>query len=549
MEYWYTAQLRNYRLQFIRAFSNIFYKTGKSVDGVEEIVRVPCRYGDPTRIAEMVVRANSENKILTVPFIACTVAGLNMSPDRRQDPMLVERIQVDERAYDENKEKYLNTPGNRYTVERYMPVPYILNMEVSLWSNNTSVKEQILEQILTLYNPAIEFQTSNNPLDWTVLSYIEMQDTINWTSRSIPIGTENPIDVLTLGFRVPIWINPPAKVKKQQIIENIITNIISGSREEDAWDWTEYEFLNRKIVTPGDFSIRLRWLGNNQYSISLVSRAGDPVDYQRQATVTFSKVNPTLTPGLKFTFNGITIPINSSSINEFVDNTQSLLRDTGYYIQMQNLNQIMFINNSGEDNVFTNVTGDPLIEMGLLPTTYPGGDWAWWRLFLAYGTLQPYALYGANASQLRLKVDIENPTAFQAIGYIDQDPINQNLIIWRMDPDTIPGPTLPAITAIVNPQDKGPNFGLPGPYVGQRYLLTEKPATSSAAWGTLDAEPDDIIEFNGTNWQVSFVALDNVDQRAYVINQFTGKLLIWDGRQWAEYILPGYQPGYWRLAL
>lgn len=549
MEYWYTAQLRNYRLQFIRAFSNIFYKTGKSVDGVEEIVRVPCRYGDTTRIADMVVRANSENKILTVPFLACTVTGLSMSPERRQDPMLVEKIQVDERAYDEDREKYLNTPGNRYTVERYMPVPYILNMEVSLWSNNTSVKEQILEQILTLYNPAIEFQTSNNPLDWTVLSYIEMQDSISWTSRTIPTGTENPIDVLTLSFKVPIWINPPAKVKRQQIIENIITTIISGSREDDAWDWTEYEFLNRKIVTPGDYSIRLRWVGNNQYSVSLVSRAGDPIDYSKQATVTFSKKNPTLTPGLKFTFNGITIPITSSSINEFVDNTQALLVNTSYYVQMQNLDQIMFINNNGGNNVFTNVNGDPLVEMGLLPTTYPGGELAWWRLFLAYGTLQPYSTYGINASQMRLKIDVENPTAFQAMGYIEPDPINQNLITWIMDPDSIPGPTINPITAIVNPQDKGPNYGLPGPLVGQRYLLTAKPATISAAWGTIDAEPDDIIEFNGSVWSVSFAALDNVDEKQYVLNLFSGKLLIWDGRQWAEYILPGYQPGYWRLAL
>lgn len=549
MEYWYTAQLRNYRLQFIRAFSNISYKTGKEIDGQEEIVRVPCRYGDPSRIAEMVVRGNSENKILTVPFLTCTVTGLNMSPERRQDPMLVEKIQVDERAYDEDRQKYLNTPGNRYTVERYMPVPYILNMEVSLWSNNTSVKEQILEQILTLYNPAIEFQTSNNPLDWTVLSYIEMQDNINWTSRSIPTGTENPIDVLTLTFKVPIWINPPAKVKKQQLIENIITNIISGSREEDAWDWTEYEFLNRKIVTPGDYSIRLKWIGDNKYSISLVSRAGDPVDYSKQATVTFTKKNPVLSPGKAFNFNGIDIPITSSSINEFVDNAQALLVNTGYYIQMQNLDQIMFINNGGGNNVFSNKVGDPLIEMGLLATTYPGGELAWWRLFLAYGTLQPLATYGINASQLRLKINIEDPTAYQAIGYINPDPVNQNLIQWTVDPDSIPGATISPITAIVNPQDKGPNYGLPQPYKGQRYLITEKPATSSVAWGVLNAEPDDIIEFDGNVWYPSFVALDNVDQPVYVVNLFTGKLLIWDGRQWAEYILPGYQPGYWRLAL
>lgn len=549
MEYWYTEQLRNYRLQFIRAFSNFYYKTGKNADGTDALVRVPCRYGDPTRIAEMVVRGNSENKLLTVPFLTCHISGMSMSANRRQAPQLTERIQVDEREYNENTLSYDNTPGNRYTIERYMPVPYVMSMIVDLWSNNESVKEQILEQIMVLYNPAIEIQTSNNPLDWTVLSYIEMQDNIVWSSRSIPIGTENPIDVLSMTFNFPIWINPPAKVKKQQIIENIIATMLAADPKDPAIvEWTDAEFLNRKTWSPGDYTIELTWQGNNTYALSLCSRAGNPVDYSRQATVTFSSVNPVLTPGTSIMFNNITLPVNTSNIVTFVEQSAMLMTGTSYNIQLQNLNQIMFINNSGQDNVFSNVVGTPLEQMGLLAATYPGGDLAWWRLLLTYGNLQTYAKLGVNASQLRVKLTLDNSTN-QASGWLDTHPTNQNLLLWKVDPDSLPNTTIPPITAIVNPLDKGPNAGLAVPDVGQRYLLTEKPAETSAAWGVIDANADDIIEFNGTVWEVAFNAADYKDKIIYATNLFTGKLLIWDGTQWSEYILPAYRPSYWRLAL
>ena len=329
MEYWYSGQLRNYRLQFIRAFSNFYYSVGTNPDGTPNLVRCPCRYGDPTRIAATVVKGNSENKLLTAPFITCWISNLAMAPNRRQGPQIIDTVQVDERQYDNDTNSYLNTPGNRYSIARYMPVPYELSMSVDIWSPNESVKEQLVEQIMVLYNPAIEIQTSNNPLDWTVLSWIEMQDQITWSSRTIPIGTDNPIDVLTMIFRFPIWINPPAQVNRQNIIESIITSVIEGNKaSSEQVDWTEYEFLSRQVVTPGDYSVTLDWIGNNQYTMSVRNTAGDPVEPSNKATVTFSQENPTLTLGTSFSFNGIVIPITTTNIATFVDNAASLMINT-----------------------------------------------------------------------------------------------------------------------------------------------------------------------------------------------------------------------------
>ena len=36
--------------------------------------------------------------------------------------------------------EYLNTQGKNYTVERIMPSPYTLQVNVDIWSTNTGIK-------------------------------------------------------------------------------------------------------------------------------------------------------------------------------------------------------------------------------------------------------------------------------------------------------------------------------------------------------------------------------------------------------------------------
>jgi hypothetical protein len=276
MEFWYTEQLRNYRLQFQRAFSEFYVQYGPDEKGETTLSKVPCRYGDPTRLAEIVINGNSENKIPPVPFITYHIQSLNMTPERRQDPYFVGKYHANERLYNEETQHYLQAVGNRYTIERYMPVPYDLFIALDIWSNNLQIKDQILEQILMLFNPSIVIQTSNNVFDWTSISLIE-QTEVAWSSISIPIGIDNPIDITTITYKIPIWINPPAKVKEQVLIEEIITNIMHGIKEyPEQWGWSEYEEFGKRYTTPGDNHIRLR-LDGPEYHISLNTSAGTPV--------------------------------------------------------------------------------------------------------------------------------------------------------------------------------------------------------------------------------------------------------------------------------
>ena len=127
---------------------------------------------------------------------------------RLADSSYVSKLNIRERAYDEEGKEYLNTQGKNYTVERLMPTPYNLSVNVDVWSTNTDQKLQILEQILMLFNPSLEIQTTDNYVDWTSLSVVNLTST-TFSSRTIPMGTETEIDVATLGFTTPIYISPP----------------------------------------------------------------------------------------------------------------------------------------------------------------------------------------------------------------------------------------------------------------------------------------------------------------------------------------------------
>ena len=549
MQFWYTEQLRNYRLQFIRAFSDFYVQTGPDANGNTTLTQVPCIYGDMSRLAATALTGNSENKLPPVPFMSCHVSSLAMNANRRQDPNFVGKIQIDERAYDAEASAYLPTIGNRYTVERYMPIPYDLTMVVDIWSNNTQIKEQLLEQLLTLYNPSIEIQTSVNMLDWTVISLIELID-INWSSKTIPIGTDNPMDIATLTFKVPIWINPPAKLKKQVIIQEIVTNIIHGLKENPMQvGWSELEVYNRRITTPGNYHIGMCLDGPN-YTVSLEMYEGTPYAPTTVPTVNITKPEPTFNIGDVFSYNGYNVTISDNTVEGVITTCKTVFEDTMLDAQQGQNNTIRFINNAGNSSEFDNVVGVPVEGMGFKPgECISGGTLSWQVLFDAIGTLRPYSLYGVNASQLRLVRDIDNPDC-DVTGWIDLDPMNQNHVMWTIDQQSLPAVTMPNINAIINPTTVCPGTGLPYTAIGQRYLVTESPALTSQGWGNIGCvNPNDIIQFNGQEWAVSFDSCKNINTIQYTINIFSGKLLVWDGECWSEFIRKHYRQSEWRLSL
>lgn len=267
--------------QFIQIVSNFSYKDAKG-----QLVQVPVIYGDMTRQVSQIIKKNSENTIPSAPFIACYIKDLQFDRPRLQDPTFVSKIHIREREFDAAGNEYLNTQGSNYTIERIMPTPYMLTMSMDLWSSNTTQKLQIIEQLAVLFTPSFEIQSTDNYVDWTSLTVVDI-DSQTWTSRAIPQGISEDIDILSWTFKAPIWITPPAKVKKLGIITKIISNIFSSNAKGTIS--SEYDKIHAAdmfigtepdatiTITPGDYDLLIlnntarliRANGNSDVDVSL----------------------------------------------------------------------------------------------------------------------------------------------------------------------------------------------------------------------------------------------------------------------------------------
>jgi hypothetical protein len=256
-QFFYDAQIRRFLLQFTRIFSNFQVEYGRTDSNEAALIRVPVRYGDWSRLAQTVVQDNSASSLPSTPLMTFHVTGMNYARERLQDPYHVSKLQVRQRFYDQQTESYETTQGNAFTIERLMPVPYKMSINLDIWTSNTNQKLQLFEQMCTLFNPSLEIQSTDNYIDWTSLSVVDLDDTI-WTSRTVPQGTENPIDIMTMKFSVPIWISSPARVKKLGVIEKIIASVFDAQGDAvEAVTNSDLLLGTRQKFTPYNYQVLL----------------------------------------------------------------------------------------------------------------------------------------------------------------------------------------------------------------------------------------------------------------------------------------------------
>ena len=343
MDYFYDGQIRRYLTQFMRVFIGFKYQAG---DGTQ--VSVPVMYGDLTRQVASIIKENSENKMPSVPRIACYISGLELDRTRLSDASYVSKMHIRERAYDsfddQGNPEYQTTQGRNYTVERLMPTPFKLTVKADIWTSNTDQKLQLLEQITVLFNPSLEIQTTDNYIDWTSLSVIDL-NTINVSSRSIPVGTESDIDICSMEFSMPIYISPPAKVKKLGIVKTIIANVFTEQGNIADLSSLVYNDPNASVrVTADNNSVMLlkapTGTGANDYYLTFSNVTNDtweevlnlhggvstgtslihfaqPTGYE--ITGTFA-INPTDPKVLVVTLDADTVPGNTlAPVNRIVD--------------------------------------------------------------------------------------------------------------------------------------------------------------------------------------------------------------------------------------
>ena len=465
-QFFYDEQIRRFLLQFTRVFSNFQVEYGRTEDNSQKaLYRVPVRYGDATRQAQTIIQQNSANSLPATPLMTFHVTNLNYARDRIQEPYFVQKQNVRQRYWDTESESYETTQGNAFTIEKLMPVPFDLEVNLDIWTSNTNQKLQLLEQLLTLFNPSLEIQSTENFIDWTSLSVMYLEQ-VTWSSRSIPMGTDDPIDIATLRFVMPIYISPPAKVKKLGVVEKIVASVFDGNGDmaEAIFD-SDLLLGTRQLFTPFNYQTLL--IGNKLQVL------------ETKAVVT---------------------------------------------------------NNSGVQ----------------VPTA-PPSNLLWHTVVDLYGALRN------GISQIRL----DNPYDTSIIvGTVSYDPTDDRFLLFTVDTDTIPANTLDAVNAIVDPQAKGPDTinGLPAAAAGQRYLFindtgsgsTEDPGFAQAWRGTdgstLVANTNDIVEYDGTRWNIAFDS-SNESNVQYVSNLTTSIQYRWAEGEWLKSYEGLYTEGNWSLVL
>jgi hypothetical protein len=257
-QFFYDNQVRRFLIQFAKIFSNWYVTRGKDPNGNDILVRIPIMYGDSSRQAATIIANNSASNLPSAPLITYHITGIEYNQKWTQDPTFVDKLNVRQRAYNPDTQSYETTQGQAFTVERLMPVPYTLRVSVDFWTTNYQQKLEIFEQLATLFNPALEIQSTDNFIDWTSLSAV-FQDGITFSSRTIPVGTNNPIDVMTWKFYMPIWISTSSKLKKMGVIQKIIASIYKGSALLDVQD-DQLLLGTRQKITPYGYKVLL--LGN-----------------------------------------------------------------------------------------------------------------------------------------------------------------------------------------------------------------------------------------------------------------------------------------------
>ena len=289
VQYFYDGQIQRVIKHLIRVFSNFQVRDGvDSTTGLPTYRRVPCRYGDISKQSAYTLKENSENILNSAPIMVINIDNMNISRENVRGPISENIVQA-VNAKDSNG-NYLNQLDSYYEVERINPIPWDIEFSVNIWTTNQTNKFELFEQIATLFAPAVPFQLTTNPLDWTSMNYIELTD-YNMTSRSWPVGDSFDLDISSFKFKTMIWLAVPNKVSRAKIITQIVTNLSTPGLDDmqvpDLGQWdTMYD-----VYTPGNHRIKLSQTSTNTYQCTLLTRDNTTTPVSWNALIQYYAVN------------------------------------------------------------------------------------------------------------------------------------------------------------------------------------------------------------------------------------------------------------------
>ena len=238
------------------------------------------------------------------------------------------------------------------------------------------------------------------------------------------------------------------------------------------------------------------------------------------------------------------------------------MKYNGCYAYSKNNVLILEINNYG-----LLVTGNQLRLLGSTGTSVTSGGDGFYTGANEPSNFDPFETFGPainwkilldqygkvrnDTSQIRLM----QPNGNEIIGTIAVNSLEDTILLFNIDQDTIPANTLTAVKKIINPATFDPGT----PVNADRYLIINDVGDSTSTftsdtWGTLVANVGDIIEYNsslsaGSRWVKAFDASHPDSTQHYVTNSHTGIQYRFNGTEWVKSYEGIYTAGNWSIVL
>jgi hypothetical protein len=207
MAYFCQQQIKKHVVQFMEIFRGTEVKTGINKSGEIETIEVPIMYGSMDRSVAAILANNTQNVPLRLPVMSAVMTGMALAQDRFKG------IDTEKTtAYTPLGGVF---PHDTVTVSQITSVPFTMSMELHIFSNNTDTRWQILEQILVLFNPSIQIQTSDSKFDGSKITKVDLTGITS--GENMPLGADRRIIVDTLTFELIIYLVAPSQIRDDRI--------------------------------------------------------------------------------------------------------------------------------------------------------------------------------------------------------------------------------------------------------------------------------------------------------------------------------------------
>ena len=230
---YYHGTIRKYIISFGNLFNDIVIARLNTAGERVQSIAVPLAYGPKEKfLVRLRQDPNFEQAVaITLPRMGFEITGMTYAPARKLSSTL--------------KNVNLKSDDNDRLKTQYVPVPYDINILLSIFVSNADDGAQILEQILPYFRP--EFTTNIRlipEMNVVVDTPVVLQDVSIEDTYEGDFDTRRAL-IYNLNFSMKAYIYGP--VANQGVIKRSVTNFFGDVPADSAQ-------IERLTVTPSQFA-------------------------------------------------------------------------------------------------------------------------------------------------------------------------------------------------------------------------------------------------------------------------------------------------------